>query len=261
MLMQTNTFKKALSEKTRQIGLWISLSSNFAAEAVATAEFDWVLLDMEHSPNDVQSVLGQLQTFQQYGSVPLVRPPVNDPVWIKRILDLGAPGILLPMVQSAAEAERAVASCRYPPHGIRGVSGAQRGNRFGRVTDYFQRVEAETCILVQIETRAALKLTKEIASVEGVDGVFFGPADIAADFGKIGQVEDAEVWDAIMAAASIVQDLGKPVGTLVTNPEKAITLLNSGFTFVACGTDTGLLARGADALLAKVAGGLKSVPT
>ena len=256
MLMPTNTFKQAIASGKPQIGLWISLSSAFAAEVVSSAGYDWVLLDMEHSPNELPTVLGQLQAFQQYGATSIVRPPVNDPVPIKRLLDLGAPGLLLPMVQSVEEAEQAVASCRYPPRGIRGVSGMQRGNRFGRVSDYVQRVEEETCLILQLETRHALSQAQAIASIEGVDGIFFGPADIAADFGRVGQPEAPEVWEAISEAAKVVMDMGKPVGTLVNNPDKAIELLNSGFSFVACGTDAGLLARGADKLLQTVRDGI-----
>jgi 4-hydroxy-2-oxoheptanedioate aldolase len=256
MLMPTNTFKQAIASGKPQIGLWISLCSPFAAEVVASAGYDWVLLDMEHSPNELPTVLGQLQAFQQYGSTSIVRPPVNDPVPIKRLLDLGAPGLLLPMVQSVEEAVQAVASCRYPPNGIRGVSGMQRGNRFGRMNDYVQRVEQETCVILQLETRHALSLARDIASLEGVDGIFFGPADIAADFGLVGQPEAPQVWDAIYEAAQIVREAGKPVGTLVGNPQMAIELLNSGFSFVACGTDASLLARGADRLLQTVRDGI-----
>ncbi len=255
MQMRRNTFKHAIASCKPQVGLWISLSNNFAADIVASSGYDWVLLDMEHSPNEVPTVLGQLQAFQQYGSVPIVRPPWNEPIMIKRLLDIGAPGLLLPMVQSPREAEQVVASCCYPPRGIRGVSGTQRGNAFGRIPDYFQSVEDETCTIVQIETQAALSQAAEIGAVDGVDGVFFGPADIAADMGLLGQPEASQVWDAIMPAAEAVKALGKPVGTLVTSPDKAISLLNDGFTFVACGTDAGLLARGADALLAKVRDG------
>ena len=258
MKLATNTFKKAIGEGTPQIGLWNSLCSNFAADVVSSVGFDWALLDMEHSPNDLRTVLGQLQAIQQGATTPIVRPPWNDFVMVKRLLDSGAPGLLFPMIQNAEEAEAAVAATRYPPKGIRGVSMAQRGNKFGRVTDYFERIEDETVILVQIETKAALSRTKEIASVDGVDGVFFGPADIAADMGLLGQAAHPDVWKTIGDAAAIVAEVGKPTGTLVQSADKAVELFGSGFSFVACGSDLGLLARGTDNLLASVKSGLES---
>ncbi len=258
MKLAVNTFKKAIADDKPQIGLWNSLCSNFAADVVSSVGFDWALLDMEHSPNDLRTVLGQMQAMQQASTVPIVRPPWNDFVLVKRLLDSGAMGLLFPMVQSPEEAEAAVRATRYPPSGIRGVSMAQRGNKFGRVTDYFDRVEDETAILVQIETREALARTAEIASVDGVDGVFFGPADIAADMGLLGQAAHPDVWAAIGEAADVVRAVGKPAGTLVQAADKAVQLFGQGFSFVACGSDLGLLARGADKLLADVKSGLGS---
>ena len=255
--LQTNAFKQAILSGKPQIGLWISLCSNFAAEAVASAGFDWALLDMEHSPNEISVVLSQLQAFDSSSTTAIARPMWNDPVVVKRLLDIGSPGLLFPMVQNPDEARAAVAASRYPPKGIRGVGTTHRANKFGRVTDYFDRVEEETCVLVQVETRHALDQVEAIAAVDGVDGVFFGPSDIAADFGKLGQAGDPEVWAAIDQAAKKVMGLGKAVGTLVTSAEKGAELLNQGFSFVACGSDLGLLARGADALLANVRNGLK----
>lgn len=249
-----NSFTRALRSGKPQIGLWISLCSNFAAEVVASAGYDWALIDMEHSHNDYASVLGQLQAFAGYDTVPLVRVEWNDAVAVKRLLDLGAPGLLFPMIQTPDEARAAVAATRYPPHGIRGVSGATRATKFARVTDYAARVEEETAVLLQIETVAALSRAEEIALVEDVTGVFFGPADIAADMGMLGQPTAWQVWDEIRPVAKRLQALGVPVGTLVSDVGLARELLNEGFTFVACGTDTGLLARGSDALLAEVRG-------
>ncbi len=256
MQMRENAFKQAISKGNAQLGLWVSLCSNYATECVATAGYDWVLLDMEHSPSDMSTVLGQLQAMNGSPTVPMVRPYWNDSVLVKRLLDLGATTLLFPMVQNAEEARQAVAATRYPPEGIRGVALTHRGNSFGRQSDYLQRIHDEVCVIVQVETRAALAGVEEIAAVDGVDGVFFGPADISADFGKLGQTMDAEVWEVIREAASKVTALGKPTGTLVTDPDFASDLLNTGFSFVACGTDAGLLARGADQLLAKVKSGL-----
>ena len=256
MKQAANPFTRAIASGQKQIGLWISLSSNFAAEVVASSGYDWVLVDMEHSPNDLFSVLGQLQAFAAGSSTAIVRPDWNDPVLVKRLLDLGAPGLLFPMIQTVEEAEKAVASTRYPPRGIRGVSGATRANKFGRVTDYMQRIEDETSVILQLETTAAIARAQEIAAVDGVSGIFFGPADIAADMGMVGKPTDPAVWEVIRPAAQKLISQGVPVGTLVQDPDFACQLLNEGFTFVACGTDTGLLARGADNLLAKVRDGI-----
>ncbi len=256
MLLPENTFKKAIANGTPQVGLWISLCNNFSAEIVAPSGYDWALLDMEHSPNEVGIVLGQLQAFNGSSTTPIVRPMWNDPVVVKRLMDAGANTLLFPMIQSPEEARAAVAATRYPPHGIRGVSGAQRGNRFGRVTDYFDRILDETCVIVQLETRAALAQAAEIAAVDGVDGIFFGPADIGADLGKLGTPMDPAIWEAIMPAAEAVRQAGKPVGTLVFDADRSAELLREGFTFVACGGDVSLLAKGADALLASVRRGI-----
>lgn len=256
MKLPVNMFTQALKAGEKQVGLWLSLSNNYAAEAVASAGYDWLLVDMEHTPADLQNVLGQLQTIAQYGSTAIVRPPWNEPVVVKRLLDMGAPGLLFPMVQTVAEAQAAVAATRYPPQGVRGVAGTMRANAFGRMTDYFKRVEDETAVLIQLETQAAVANAVEIGMVDGVHGVFFGPADIGADMGHVGQPMHPEVWGAIRPAAQQLIDRGVPVGTLVSDPDFALELLNSGFTFVACGSDAGLLARGADALLRTVRTGI-----
>ena len=255
MEMRRNPFVAGLQKGRPQIGLWVSLSSNVAAEVVAPAGFDWALIDMEHSANDYFSVLGQLQVFAGHDTIPIVRIEWNDAVAVKRVLDLGAPGLLFPMIQSVEEAERAVAATRYPPGGVRGVSGATRANGFGRAKDYFARVGDETAVLLQLESRVAVERAEEIAGVEGVTGVFFGPGDIATDLGHLGLPMHPEVWDLIRPAARALIAKGVPVGTLVLDPQFAAQLLNEGFTFVACGMDTVLLSRASDALLAQVRGG------
>ncbi len=254
MKMPPNPFLAAIRAGEPQIGLWISLANNYAAEVVASAGYDWLLVDMEHAPADVATVLGQLQAVAPHGSTAIVRPPWNDPVMVKRILDIGAPGLLFPMVQSVAEAQAAVAATRYPPQGVRGVAGSIRANQFGRISDYYARVHDETAVIVQVETQAAVAQAVRIGQVDGVDGVFFGPADIAADMGLLGQHMSEPVWDLILTAARALMKAGIPVGTLVTDPAFAARLLREGFTFVACGTDTNLLAKGADALLAQMRG-------
>ncbi|WP_417522858.1 HpcH/HpaI aldolase family protein [Marinovum sp.] len=256
MNLSENPFTRALASGNRQVGLWVTLCSNFAAEVVAPAGFDWALIDMEHSHNDYASVLGQLQAFAAYDTVPIVRVEWNDAVAVKRLLDLGAPGLLFPMIQTVEEARAAVAATRYPPHGIRGVSGSTRATKFGRIKDYTARIEDETAVLLQIETQAALERAEAIAEVEGVTGIFFGPADIAADMGMLGQPTAREVWEKIRPVARRLMAKGMPVGTLVSDTTLAAELLGEGFTFVACGTDTGLLARGSDALLSEMKGKL-----
>lgn len=252
MELPQNPFTRALKSGQKQIGLWLSLSSGYTADVVASSGYDWVLLDTEHSPGELSTVLSQLQVFAASRTTAIVRPDWNDPVKVKRLLDIGAPGLLFPMVQNADEARAAVAATRYPPKGVRGVSAATRANAFGRVGNYFQEIENQTAVIVQLETRHAIEQAEEIAAVDGITGVFFGPADIAADIGLLGKSTDPAVWEVINSAARQLIAKGVPVGTLVFDPEFAAKLLNDGFTFVACGSDLNLLARGADALLARM---------
>lgn len=248
MQLAPNRFKKSIGELKPQVGIWSSMCSIIAADLLGTAGFDWVLIDMEHSPNDMMSVLGQLQAYEVGGTSPVVRPPWNDPVVIKRLLDLGVMSLLIPMVQNAEEARAAVRATRYPPEGIRGVSMAQRANRYGRVTNYIDRINEEICVLVQIETREALDRIEEIAAVDGVDGVFFGPADLSADLGLIGRITHEDVSTVIAEGARKVAALGKPTGVLIGDMKLVERWLKSGFSFVACGSDLALLARGAENL-------------
>tara|TARA_R110002110_G_scaffold172752_20_gene375610 strand:+ start:826 stop:1599 length:774 start_codon:yes stop_codon:yes gene_type:complete len=252
MKLATNPFTHALAAQKKQIGLWITLSSPFAAEVTAPSGFDWVLIDMEHSPNDYFSVLGQLQVYASTPTTAIVRAEWNDPVMVKRLLDLGAPGLLFPMIQTVQEAQKAVAATRYPPRGLRGFSGASRATKFGRLSDYASRIEHETTVLLQVETADAVARASEIGAVDGVHGIFFGPGDIAADIGKVGKPMDPDVWALIRPAADKLIAAGVPVGTLVQDPAFAADLLKAGFTFVACGTDVVLLARAADGLLAQM---------
>jgi len=257
MEMERNAFTHALKQHEKQIGIWVSMSSPYGAEVVAPAGYDWALLDMEHSPNDYFTLLGQLQAFAASNTTAIVRPEWNNPVVVKRLMDLGVPGLLFPMIQNVEEAKQAVASTRYPPNGIRGVASATRATKFGRVKDYNTRVDEETTVLLQLETREALAQAEAIAAVDGVDGIFFGPGDISADIGKLGKALDKEVWDLITPIAKKLMDKGMPVGTLVLDPDFATELLNDGYTFVACGMDTALLARASDALLSKIKGNIK----
>jgi len=193
MDLPINHFKRALAAGRSQIGLWCSLSSHYSAEIVAGAGFDWLLLDTEHSPNDLESLLMQLQAVAAYPSTPVVRVPWNDTVTIKRVLDIGAQTLLIPYVQDADEARAAAAAMRYPPAGVRGVAGATRATRFGRVRDYAKHAHEELCLLVQLETERALEHIDAIAQIDEIDGIFIGPADLHASMGYAGEVANPKV--------------------------------------------------------------------
>src|SRR5690606_13163695 len=245
MQMPVNAFKRALREGRPQIDLWSMLCSNIVAEIVATAGFDWVVIDTEHSPNELPSVLQQLQAMQidANTATPVVRPAWNDPVLIKRFLDIGSPNLILPFVQDAEEARRAVAATRYPPHGIRGVSMSQRANRYGLVADYHARATEELGVIVQVETLTALDRIPEIAKVDGIDGIFIGPADLSADAGHLGNSAHPEAQAAIMKGLQACKAAGKPCGILAPVEEDARRYFDAGFTFVAVGVDQGLLTK------------------
>ena len=193
MELPRNPFKQALARGAAQIGLWSSLSSNYTVEVIAGAGFDWILLDMEHSPNDLESLLAQLQAAAPYATHPVVRVPWNDMVAMKRVLDVGAQSLLVPYVSTAEEAAAAVSHTRYPPRGVRGVAGTTRATRFGRVKDYAKRAHEEICLLVQVETQVALDNIEAICKVDGIDGVFIGPADLHASLGHTGEIANAQV--------------------------------------------------------------------
>jgi 4-hydroxy-2-oxoheptanedioate aldolase len=250
MELPVNRFKRALKEGKPQIGIWSSLSSHIVAEVLAHAGFDWVLLDTEHSPNELPMVQAQLQAMTGGSATPIVRPAWNDMVLIKRYLDIGAQTLLLPYVQTVEEAQNAVRYTRYPPQGVRGVAGATRAAGYGRIKDYMQRAHEELCVLVQAETRLALRNLEAIAAVEGVDGVFIGPNDLAADLGHLGNWQHPEVWKAMEEAAKRIRKAGKAPGILVGEADGK-RCLDAGFLFIAVGADVGMLARGADALAAK----------
>ena len=251
---QSNVFKRALAVGKLQIGLWSSLCSNIAAEIISDSGFDWILLDTEHSPNEIPDLVTQLQAIQRGSATPIIRPAWNDAVLAKRCLDIGAQTLLFPYVQNAEEAKRAVASTRYPPHGIRGVSVAARASRYGRVPGYLTKANDEICVLVQVETRMALSELEQIAEVPGIDGVFIGPSDLAASLGHLGNPQATDVQTAVKDAVTRLKALGKPAGILTGNEEEARHYIDWGYLFVAVGADVGLLARNADALAKKFKG-------
>ena len=250
MEIPTNSFKRAIKAGKPQIGLWCSLCSPYAVEIAAGSGFDWLLIDAEHSPNDLPLVAAQLQAAAggaagAPGSVshPIVRPPWNDMVLIKQYLDAGAQSLLIPYVQSAEEAANAVAFTRYPPAGVRGVAGTTRATRFGRVKDYFARAAEELCVLVQVETRAGLDNLESIARVEGVDGVFIGPADLSAGLGHREDMAHPEVRSAIEDAIRRIRACGKAPGIISGDEAMVRRYLELGCLFVAAGQDIILLAR------------------
>ena len=250
MRFPVNTFKRALTQPDArpQIGLWCNLSNNLTVEAVAGSGFDWLLLDTEHTPNEIDMVLGQLQAVGGHQVHAAVRPPWNDMVAIKRYLDLGAQTLLIPYVQNAEEARRAVAHTRYPPAGVRGVASITRATNFGRVQDWAARAGEEICLLVQVESRQALANIEEIAAVDGVDGIFIGPADLAADMGFNGEVGHPEVQAAVEEAIVRIGRAGKPAGILVLDEARAHRYLELGARFVAVGVDMEILVRETQAL-------------
>lgn len=251
MPVPANPFKRALRAGRPQIGLWSSLASHITVEVIAGAGFDWLLLDMEHSPNEVPMVHAQLQAAASGSAHPIVRPPWNDMVVIKRLLDIGVQSLLIPYVQTVEEARNAVAFTRYPPQGLRGFATGPRANNYGRITDYVQTYADELCVLVQIETRLGLDNLEAIAGVDGIDGIFIGPADLAAALGHPGELKHPEVQAAIEDAIKRLVAARKPPGILTGDEQLARRYLELGCLFTAVGSDLALLARGADALAAK----------
>lgn len=259
--MQTtvNKFKAALVAQQAQIGLWLSLGSPYSAEICAGAGFDWLLIDGEHGPNDTLTLLSQLQAVAAYPeSHPVARIPMGHgevgEMLIKQYLDIGAQTLLVPMVDTAEQAARIVRATRYPQNdgngGIRGMAGA-RASAWGRRTDYYHAANAQVCLLLQVETREALKNLDAIAATDGVDGVFIGPADLSASMGHVGNPSHPEVQDAIANAILRIRQAGKAVGILTPNEAQAHTYLKLGCTFVAVGLDTTLLVQSTSALLAR----------
>ena len=251
MELPQNPFKRALKAARAQIGLWSSLSSNYTVEVIAGAGFDWILLDTEHSPNDLESVLSQLQAAAPYPAHPVVRVAWNDMVLIKRMLDIGAQSLLVPYVSTPEEAAAAVSYVRYPPAGVRGVAGTTRATRFGRVKDYAKRAHEEICLLVQVETQRALDNLEAICAVDGIDGVFIGPADLHASLGYPGEIANAKVKPLIDDAIGRIRKCGRAPGILTPSEADARHWLDCGALFVAVGADVGILARGAESLAAK----------
>lgn len=258
-----NEFQVALQAGRPQLGLWLGLADPYCAEICAGAGFDWLLIDAEHAPNDVRSVLTILQALAAYPLSPIVRPPVGQTHLIKQYLDLGVQTLLIPMIDTAEQARQVVAATRYPPRGVRGVGSAlARASRWNAIPDYLQRADDEVCLLVQAETKEALANLDEILTVDGVDGVFIGPADLSGSLGHLGNPGHPQVVAAIEDAIARIIASGKAAGILSSDEAAARRYLNLGCTFVAVGVDTSLLSRAARDLADRFKGGsgLRAAP-
>ncbi len=255
--MQTpvNLFKQALARKQPQIGLWLGLTSAYTAEICAGAGFDWLLMDGEHAPNDLQTLLAQLQSVAPYSGHAVARPPTGSTVTIKQYLDLGVQTLLVPMVDTPEQAKQIARAMHYPPEGVRGVGSAlARASRWQRYPQYLDDANSQVCLLVQAESQLALDNLEAICAVDGVDGVFIGPADLSASMGHRGQPNHPAVQEAIDRGIARILKAGKAPGILATDERLARRYLEAGALFVAVGVDTSLLAKAADGLAAHFKG-------
>ncbi|HRO60125.1 MAG TPA: 4-hydroxy-2-oxoheptanedioate aldolase [Burkholderiaceae bacterium] len=256
MKIPRNLFRDALREGRPQIGLWVGLADANAAEALAGCGFDWLVLDGEHAPNDPRSVLQQLRAVAPYPVHPVVRPVQGDVALVKQYLDIGAQTLLIPMIDTAEQARLMVRAMRYAPDGIRGMGAAMaRASRWNQIDDYLEQANGQMCLLVQAESAEAIGNLAEIAAVEGVDGVFFGPADLSASMGYRGQPNHPEVQRAILDGITTVRAAGKAPGILMADRALARSYLEAGALFVAVGVDTSLLVRAATELAGVFRGG------
>lgn len=257
-LRLTPTFRHAVAAQQKRgadarplAGIWVCSGSPLVAEICAGSGLDWVLIDMEHSPNGLESVLSQLQAVAPYPVTPVVRVPVGDVVTIKQVLDLGAQNLLLPMVSTADEARAAVEAVRYPPRGRRGVGSAlARSARWNRVDGYLADADEHVSLVVQVETADGVNAAAAIAAVDGVDGVFVGPSDLSASMGLLGQQSHPDVVAAVHRTFAAVRSAGKPVGVNAFDEAVAHSYVEAGASFVLVGADVAILARGSEALAA-----------
>lgn len=251
-----NRFKQALAEGRAQIGLWAALANPYTAEILGGAGYDWLLLDAEHAPNDVPLLMAQLQALSASPSHVIIRPPIGEAWMIKQLLDIGAQTLLVPMIESGAQAAELVRAMLYPPQGIRGVGAAlARASAFNRIADYLPTANDQVCLLVQVESRRGLEALDDILAVDGVHGVFIGPADLAADMGHLGNPGAPEVKAAVEDAIRRIVAAGKPAGILTGDQVFARHCLDLGATFVAIGNDVTLFANAASKLLAEFRAG------
>lgn len=246
-----NAFKASLREGRATTGLFLGLVSPIAVEICAAAGFDWLLVDAEHAPNNPVTVLPQLQAAAAHGLPVIVRPVDHDVAQIKQYLGIGAQTLLVPMVESAEQAAGLVRAVRYPPRGIRGVGTAlERASRWNAVEGYVRQADEEVCLVVQVESRVGLESLDAILAVGGVDGVFIGPADLAASLGYPGQAMHAEVKATIEDMLRRIAAAGKVPGVFASDPALARHYRTCGARFIAAGADTTLLRTSAVALAA-----------
>lgn len=251
MVNTVNYFKQKLKNE-QQIGMWVGLADGYCAEIAANAGYDWLLIDGEHAPNDVRSILAQLQSLAAYPSQAVVRPVSGDVPLIKQLLDIGAQTLLIPMVESAEQAEFMVKATRYPPEGIRGVGAAlARASRWNNIPDYLQTADEQICVLVQVESKKGLDNLDEILKVDGIDGVFIGPADLSAALGYRGNPGHEYVQNIIVQTIQKIREAGKAAGILSADEKLAKRYLELGTEFVAVGVDTSLLMKSMKQLLSK----------
>ena len=237
-----NTFKTALADGQTLFGCWMSIGEAYTAEILSTAGFDWLLIDGEHSPNDIRSIRDQVIALKGSESAPLVRVPIGETWIIKQVLDLGVQTILVPMVETAAQTRELVRACRYPPEGTRGVGyGVARVSDFGEMENYGPTADAQICLLVQVESKTGLENLDEILAVDGVDGVFIGPADLSASLGYLGQIAHPDMQKTILSALRQISDSGKAAGILTTDEDMIEASLDAGARFVAVAMDIALL--------------------
>ncbi len=247
-----NDFKAALGRNEPQIGLWLGMANAYTAEICAGAGFDWLVVDGEHAPNDLPVMVAQLQAIAASGAHPVVRAPIGETWILKQLLDIGAQTVLVPMVETAAQARELVRAVNYPPTGVRGVGAAlARASAFNRIPDYLATANEQVCLLVQIESIAGLAALEAIAAIDGVHGIFIGPADLAADMGRLGKPGDPVVHAAVEDAILRILKAGKPAGILTSDPILAARYLELGASFVAVGTDVTLFSQATTALAKK----------
>lgn len=237
-----NTFKAALKAGHPQIGCWVGMANAYAAEIAATAQFDWLLVDGEHAPNDLRSILEQVQVIEGSGSTPVARLPIGETWMIKQYLDAGVQNLLVPMVESGDQAHELVRAVQYPPHGVRGVGSAlARASRFAAIPDYLKTADEQICLLVQVENQKGLAALDDILATD-VDGVFIGPSDLAADMGHIGNAGHPDVVEAVLDALTRIVAAGKAAGILTLDPAMQRKCLDLGANFVATNIDVTLFA-------------------
>jgi 2-keto-3-deoxy-L-rhamnonate aldolase RhmA len=249
-----NGFKERLKRRERQTGFWLSSGSPTIAEVAGGAGFDFLVIDTEHTPNEIPDVLAILRALSGYDVAVVVRPPAADAVAIKRLLDIGVINLLLPMIDGHAQAKAAVAATCYPPRGVRGVSQAQRANRYGRTPNYFVDAHAEIALILQIETRAAVGVFEEIATTDGVDALFIGPADLAADFGHLGDPLHEQMLAVIVDLSIRAQRASIPLGILSATPALSSRFFDQGISFIATGTDLGEMRKTTDRIALETKG-------